>query len=554
MLEVVSCGLWFIRRTAAQSCPAPAVGILCHKQCCSGKVAPFLAGLSLRPPLLTHVIMSTILARARSDLRVLLTNKSPKMTDENDKLPEDVLLEIFSAYRQLHELQTDYEALWNGEEGWMKLAHVCLRWRRVVLSSSSHLRMHLLFTPRRSSKAPMLKSLPRFPILVDYSATTWTEKEENFALEALRHRGGVRGITLRGPCPTSLHKALRRSFPELESLHICPTYDSDHHDALVLPATLLSGSAPRLRRLTLQKVTPASLSPLLSFATGLVELAITVSGDNTSPPIPSLVRNLQRMSRLRRLELNLLYRPEALSLTFDHPPLSASAGAGVALPQLTHLTYTVHRSYLQELVVGLATPSLQHLDGKLLSHAHNDFLIPHLCKFIKDTASPFTAVRLEFSRLDVEFYGSHSSSDKQFRITIPEDAPLRQLGRELSGQLFSVEELVIASDIIRWFAEQPSRTDFWRQFFYHVPQVKSLQLPGEMALDVARSFEQDALLDLLPALERLEVRSLVGEGDHYATIRGAFEPLVAARQRAGRILKFSWSLWSYKDHERWLVR
>jgi len=61
-------------------------------------------------------------------------------------------------------------------------------------------------------------------------------------------------------------------------------------------------------------------------------------------------------------------------------------------------------------------------------------------------------------------------------------------------------------------------------------------------------------VDLLPALERLEVCSLVGEGDHYATIRGAFKPLVAARQRAGRTLKFSWSLWSYKDHEQWLVR
>ncbi|KAN0128565.1 hypothetical protein V8E53_013610 [Lactarius tabidus] len=501
--------------------------------------------------------MSTILARARSDLRVLLKNRSPKVTDENDKLPEDVLVEIFNAYRQLHELQPDYETLWNGEEGWMKLAHVCLRWRRVVLSSSSHLRMHLLFTPRRPSKAPMLKSLPRLPILVDYSAAAWTEKEENQALAALRHRGGVRGITLRGPCPTSLHKALRRPFPELESFQICPTYDSDHHHELVLPAMLLSGSAPRLRRLILQQVTPASLSPLLSFTTGLVELAITIKGSDTSPPIPSLVRNLQRMSRLRRLELNLLYRPEALYLTFDHPPLSASAGAGVALPKLTHLTYTAHRSYLQELVGGMATPSLQHLDGKLLSRAHNDFLIPHLCKFIKDTASPFNAVRLEFSHWDVEFYGSHSSSDKHFRITIPEDAPLEQLGPELSGQLYSVEELVVTSDTIRWFTEQRSRRDFWRRFFCHAPQVKSLQLPGEMALDIAESFEQDdqqTLLDLLPALERIEVRSLVGEGDHYATIRGAFKPLVAARKKAGRTLKFSWSLWSYKDHERWLVR
>ena len=479
------------------------------------------------------------------------------MTDDNDKLPEDVLLDIFDAYRQLFELYPEYETLWNDKDGWMKLAHVCLRWRRVVLSSSTHLRLRLLFTPHRSSKAPMLKSLPRLPILVDYGNTAWADEDENLALAALRHRGGVRGITLRSPYPTSLHKVLRRPFPELESLQICPTYDSDRLQEHVLPATLLSGSAPRLQRLTLQKVAPASLSPLLSFTTGLVELTITVSTRDSSPPVPSLVRNLQRMSSLRRLELNLLYRPEALFLSFNDSLVSPMAGDGVPLPKLTHLTFTVHRSYLQELVVGLATPSLQHLDGKLLGHGFNDFTIPHLCKFIKDTACPFTSVRLEFSHSDIEFYGSHSSSDKQFRITIPERAPLEQLSRELSAQLSTVEELVVTSDVFQWSAEPPTQRDFWRRFFCLVPLMKTVQLPGEMALGIARSFrqeDQEFVPDLLPALERLEVRSLVGEGDHYSTIRNGFAPIVAARKTAGHKLKFSWSLWSYKDHEQWLVR
>lgn len=490
---------------------------------------------------------------AQWTLRSDFQRSSPKLTDDNDKLPEDVLLDIFNAYRQLYELHPDYESLWNDKDGWMKLAHVCLRWRRVVLSSSTHLRLHLLFTPHRSPKASMLKFLPRLPILVDYSATAWTEEEESFALAALRHRGGVRGITLRSPYPTSLHKALRRSFPELESLQICP-YDSNSHE-LVLPASLLSGSAPRLRRLNLEKVAPASLSPLLSFTTGLVELAITVSTYDSSPPIPSLVRNLQRMSNLRRLKLNLLYRPDALYLSFDE--VSPMAGDGLPLPKLTHLDFTVHRTYLQELVVGLATPSLRHLDGKLLGRAFSDFTIPHMCKFIKDTACPFTSVRLEFSRLNIEFYASHSSSDKQFRITIPEHASLEQLSRELSRQLSSVEELVVTSDAFRWSAEPPAQRDFWRRFFCQVSQMKSVQLPGEMALDISRSFQQDDqefAPDLLPALERLEVRSLLGEGDHYATIRDGFEPLVAARKRAGHKLKFSWSLWSYTDHTQWLVR
>ncbi|KAF8270922.1 hypothetical protein EI94DRAFT_1721458 [Lactarius quietus] len=525
----------------------------------SGLVAPILGGVSLQ----THVIltMSTMLALIRSDVRLLLTNRSPKVTNKNDKLPEDVLLEIFYAYRQLYELQPDTENLWNSIDGWIKLAHVCIPWRRVVLSSSTHLHMHLLFTPHRSARASMLKNLPRFPILVNYSATSWTAEEENRALEALRHRDRVRGIILRGPCPAGLLKAMRHTFSELESLQICPVDGSDYEHELVLPAKLLSGSAPRLQRLTLRKVAPASLSPLLSFTTGLVELTIAISTVNSSPPVPSLIPNLQRMSSLRRLELDLKYRPDTFYHS-DDPPVHASPGDGVPLPKLTHLIFSGHRLYLQELVVGLATPSLQHFTGSLLGTARDDYTIPHLCKFVKDTGCQFTSVRLEFSRTNVAFHGSLSSSagDRHFILNVPEADWLAQLTKELAGPLSTVEELIVVWNVERWYTERLVDTDQWRGFFNRIPRVTSVQVPGEVALDIARSFKQGDrepvldVLDLLPTLQQLEVRSLVGEGDHYASIRDAYRPLVAARQRAGRSLKFSWSLWSYKDEEKWLVR
>src|SRR5258708_14705304 len=63
-----------------------------------------------------------------------------RAASNNDKLPEDVLLEIFDVYRQLYELQSGYEKLWNSR--WFRLAHVCQSWRRVVLFSSSRLRLH----------------------------------------------------------------------------------------------------------------------------------------------------------------------------------------------------------------------------------------------------------------------------------------------------------------------------------------------------------------------------------------------------------------------------
>lgn len=58
-----------------------------------------------------------------------------------------------------------------------------------------------------------------------------------------------------------------------------------------------------------------------------------------------------------------------------------------------------------------------------------------------------------------------------------------------------------------------------------------------MVLDIAHSFQQDSrgpVLDLLPALERIEVLSVAGWDNLYVSICDAFELLIAARQRAGR--------------------
>ncbi len=151
-----------------------------------------------------------------------------------------------------------------------------------------------------------------------------------------------------------LFKALSHPPPELESLEIRPTYGW-YGQELILPTMFLSSSAPCLRQLTLRDVVPRCLSPLLSSATGLVELALTLRDVYSALPEASLIANLQRMSCLRRLELNLNYRPDTMNPDFDPPP-PASAGDVVPLSKLTHLIFKGHILYLQVLVVGLAPP------------------------------------------------------------------------------------------------------------------------------------------------------------------------------------------------------
>jgi hypothetical protein len=454
-----------------------------------------------------------------------------------NNLLEDVLLEIFDAYRKDIELLPRYEKIWNSSDGWFKLTHVCQRWRRLVHLSPTRLHVHLLLTPRRSSRVLMLKNLPPFPVLVDYHFISSTETEDNLALAALRHRSRVRGIVLRRSYYRDMAKLLRslsHPYPELESLEICPSYPQDH-GLLMLPATFLSGSAPRLRQLTLGNVAPASLSPFLSLATGLVKLTLSSHTHYSLLPEATLLSILQRMSCLCHLELNLIHSFHTI-ISDPPPPAGTVTGDVVPLSKLTHIIFRGHRSYLQALMVGLAAPSLRFLDADLSGSSRDFFPIPHLCKFIRDTECRFTAIRLKFSRWTLKFYAGTDWNFAAFRIIIPKPVSLERIGQELSGPLSTVEELIITFDE----GEPPIPiADQLHELFYHVPQVKMVMVPDKVALDVARSFQQDdrgPAMDLLPALEQVKVEATPitpSESDRHTSIRDAFELLIAARKQLG---------------------
>jgi hypothetical protein len=465
----------------------------------------------------------------------------PRVTIYNHStLPEDVLLEIFDAFRQLHELQPNYETLWSSRDGWFKLAHVCLHWRRILLLSPSRLHLHLVLTPYRPSRGPLLRCLPRLPIWVDYtSAASWTTRnEESLALAVMGHRSRVRGITL-GSCPDQLLSALTRPFPKLESLDIC----SVHRPwcQLVLPAMCL----PSLQHLTLRGVEPSSLSPLLSSATGLVELALTLSVEYRALPEYSLIANLQRMSCLRRLELKLSYLYQGITITPSQPP-PARARFAVSLSKLTDLIFIGHCSYLQMLVVGLAAPSLQRLDAEIYRTSPN-LSVPHLCKFIRATGNKFVALSFNLFQEKLQFSADTTDHTQSFRIIFPQPfVPLEEIGNMLSRPLSTVEELVIECHLrhegprVGLFTQHYIQ---WRGFFNHIRRVKTVQVPFEVAHDVAHSFQQGGLEDLLPTLEQLKVdvtHLLQNDWDtQFKTICSAFEPLITARRQAGRPIVLS---------------
>jgi hypothetical protein len=453
-------------------------------------------------------------------------------------------LEIFAVYHQLHELRTDYEKVWNSRDGWFKLAHVCRHWRRVVFSSSSRLHVRLLFTPGRSSRDPIFSGLPRFPILFDYrSIESWdTEKEDNIGLAIVRHQSRVRGIAIRRPCqPAGLLKALTQPFLGLESFIFESSIwaENQPHVTTDFLVAVLLGSAPSLRRLTLQEVELARLSPLLSSTPGLEKLALTLWVTPGTHPEVLFIPNLQRMSCLRRLELKFLMRHDRVIETFPNPPLPAGARDVVPLPRLTDFIFAGHSSCLQILATRLVAPSLQHLDAEYYSDNAISPL-PQLCKFICYSDCQFKAVLLYLSE-SVRFGGetSYKSGDGQpaFRISIPVPIPWEQIGQMLSGPLSTVEELVVG-----WGFPGPQYDHIdWRALLIHIPQVKVVQVDYQVALGVADAFQlngQEPALDLLPSLEYVNVQfppSILeyARNISYIPIRDAFEPLIAARQQVG---------------------
>ena len=473
----------------------------------------------------------------------------PRVTAAIDKLSEDILVEIFDAYRQLYESKPRYENIWNSRDGWFKLTHVCRTWRRLVHSSPSRLHVHLLFTPHRSSKAIMLKDLPSFPILIDYKLAKWTKRELDLALAAIGHRGCVRGISLRGrPFTNSdnILKALNRPFPDLESLEILSDYEG--HNFVMLPATFLLGSAPCLRQLKLQDVDSRSLCPLLSTMTGLAELSLSIRIPLDTLPEESFIANLQRMSCLRRLELELLPHPSIISDS-PRPQSSTRTGDIVPLQNLMQIVFVGQSIYLEALMAVLAAPSLQNLTVGILD-ATNTFSISHLCRFICDTDNQFHRAHLDF--LDTRLIivaETRSIHAKPFVIAITGPSSLEDIGNRLSGPLATLEKLAIRWSVIG--ERHGPHCLQWRGFFNHTRQLKFLSVSWQVALDVANSFQQDGQeldMELLPSLEIIDMdmnqwhpgRPPPGHNSQdHATIPDAFEPLIAARKKVGHPITLS---------------
>jgi hypothetical protein len=157
----------------------------------------------------------------------------------------------------LGEDENETARLYGGERGWVrgrwwyKLAHVCQRWRTVILGSASYLGLSLVCTPS-THIADILARSPPLPLVIDYFDKSYdinAEDEEGSSIFALK-RDRVRRVRLR-MLASNLQKfimAIDEEYPVLEYLIMGPRVE-DNSSILILPETF---QAPHLRHLVLK--------------------------------------------------------------------------------------------------------------------------------------------------------------------------------------------------------------------------------------------------------------------------------------------------------------
>jgi hypothetical protein len=174
-------------------------------------------------------------------------------------LSDNLLLKIFRLYRPVLSDEDDDVVKnrisggrnWHGHRWWYNIAHVCRKWRYLVLESAPSLGLYLVCT-YGTPVADMLASSPPFPIIIDYGdqGRGLTAQDEEGISLALRRRRRVLRVRLCAPASNlrQLVVALDGEFLILEYLYIDPADDED----LALPETF---KAPRLRYFSLRNIT-----------------------------------------------------------------------------------------------------------------------------------------------------------------------------------------------------------------------------------------------------------------------------------------------------------
>ena len=423
---------------------------------------------------------------------------------------------------------------WDLERWWYKLAHVCQRWRNIILGSSSYLRVCLVCS-KGTPVADMLAHSPPLPLVVDYFRESEypdiaAEDEEGLTL-ALEKRDRVCRIRLRTGI-TNMQKfitAISGEYPILEYLIIIPFVKNT---AFVLPETL---QAPHLRHLLLSCFALPIRSPLLTTATTLITLFLEIPNPTTCFQPTAL---LQWISFMPRLETLVIYFSFAVpDRDMDRLLSPSPIITPVTLPNLRWFWFQGGSAYLEAVVRRITTPRLERL--QVFFFKQLTFSVPHLVQFTNTTENlRFSGVTVDFSREQVDTAMNLAENTEIYlymRVICPHfDQQVSSMAQILNffSQTFStVEHLTLSNEVNNHSSEEHNEVDRteWHKLLRSFHNVKALRIEYGLVEEISRCLRPDdghLPSDLFPELQEL---TYSGGGN----VDDVFTSFVDARQTAG---------------------
>ncbi|KAH9996380.1 hypothetical protein BJV74DRAFT_286596 [Russula compacta] len=429
----------------------------------------------------------------------------------------------------------DWEPHW--ARWWYKLAHVCQRWRCLVLASASYLRLCLLCT-YRTPVVDMLAHSPPLPLIIDYfdeDDDVTTEDEEGILL-AFQHLDRVRSIRLQMPVP-SLRKfteAMDDEFAILECLVIVPP--TNEMPSLVLPKTF---QAPHLRHLLLANFAFPIGSPSLTTAQAVNLVTLILYNIRQSAHFhPNDL--LQLLLHLPQLDtLNISFYSPVPNRDVERQLLHSPIMTHITLPNLRRFAFGATSAYLEALLPRMTTPLLEALHIEFFGQL--SFSLPHLLQFLSAMEN------LRFSRATLTFEECLSLSVYPHTLDLTELLSMEVKCGHLDWQVASAVQIInslriLFSSVENLTLEYANRNSMspaewtneadrsqWRELLRSFSNLKRLEVPGDLIRALSCSLEAEdgeSPMELLPEMEELSYSGTNDGGD-------AFAKFIVSRQDAG---------------------
>ena len=279
------------------------------------------------------------------------TGESYRRTTTIDILSDDVLLEIFDSYRKIPvHVFIFLQVVWS----WRSLAHVCRRWRQIILESPHRLNLQILCT----EKSPVKKDLriwPILPLVIKYNYTGRNLRPAGIGniLAALRQPNRVRHVQL-NVASSMLEKMaplLQESFPELTYIDIF-SESTDRGTMGVLPDGFLGGSAPRLQEFYFLNLSFPSLPTFLLTTSNLTSLAFLDIPPTGYIAPEAMIACLAGMPKLERFVFGF-QSTTPHPVRIRPPPIKR-----ILLPTLTSFALNSASEYLEDFVAQIDSPQL----------------------------------------------------------------------------------------------------------------------------------------------------------------------------------------------------